>query len=123
MLLIPIDVYRWILYHVSRGGQAAFHDSRAGGLLRPTSHRRGLDRTPRRADEGSRRPDTADDDGFALEGAGAHMHLRLHRGSRPDAADDLAPHGQAQGSRPRRIRETRDLDLLPPPRQIADRNA
>src|SRR5260370_16163407 len=39
--------------------------------------------------------------------------MRFHRESRPHAADDLAPHGQAQRSGPRRIGETWDLDLLP----------
>src|SRR5216684_667138 len=82
-------------------------------VLRAARSRREVGQGNRNAHEGSRGPDPADDDGVALESEGANLHMRLHRESRPHAADHLASHGQAQRSRPRRIGEAWYLDLLP----------
>src|SRR3989454_12681001 len=93
------------------------------GLVgQPTSRERNLGRKPSRPDEGVGRSDSPDDGRLAVEGRVPDLHLRFHRGPRPHPADHLAPHGKAQRSGPGRVREARNLDLLPAPRQTADRN-
>src|SRR5260370_2447897 len=97
----------------AHGDESLAGSPRARRVLRAARRRREVGRGNRNADEGSRGPYPADDDGFAVESEDAYLHMRLHRESRPHAADDLAPHGQAQRSGPRGIGETWDLDLLP----------
>src|SRR5216683_7672345 len=95
------------------GNESPAGSPRARRVLRAAQRRREWGRGNRNTHEGSRGPDQADDDGFALESEDAHLHMRLHRESRPHAADYLPSHGQAQRSGPCRIGEAWDLDLLP----------
>src|SRR5258706_13429287 len=97
----------------THGNESLAGSPRAGRVLRVARRRRDVGRGNRNAHEGSLGPYPADDDGFVVESEDSNLHLRLHRESRPHAADHLPSHGQAQRSRPRRIGEAWDLDLLP----------
>src|SRR5260370_3575884 len=95
------------------GNESPAASPRARRVLRAARRRREVGRGNRNANEGSRGPDPADHGGVFVEGEDAHMYMRLHRESRPHAADHLPSHGQAQRSGPCRIGEAWDLDLLP----------
>src|SRR5207247_7551996 len=73
-------------------------------------------------DEGARGSDAAANARLALERDRAHLHLRLHRRPRTDAADDQPPYGEAERCGACGISQERHLDLLHAPRQIADRD-
>src|SRR5216684_4818025 len=95
------------------GNESPAGSPRARRVLRAARRRREVGRGNRNAHEGSRGPDPADHGGVVVESEDAHLHMRLHRESRPHAADYLPSHGQAQRSGPRRIGEAWDLELLP----------
>src|SRR5260370_9680634 len=95
------------------GKESPAASPRARRVLRAARRRREVGRGNRNANEGSRGPDPADHGGVVVESEDAHLYMRLHRESRPHAADHLPSHGQAQRSGPCRIGEAWDLDLLP----------
>src|SRR5712691_1553228 len=81
-------------------------------LLRAPRCGRELGRADLEPHEGAGGSNPADDDGLAVEGEDANLHLRLHCGARPQPADPLSPHEQAQGCWARRVGEAWALDLL-----------
>src|SRR5260370_25860076 len=95
------------------GSESPAASTRARRVLRAARRRREVGRGNRNANEGSRGPGPADHGGVVVGSEDAHLYMRLHRESRPHAADHLPSHGQAQRSGPCRIGEAWDLDLLP----------
>src|SRR5216683_1831932 len=123
ILAQPIDDCLWLVVQSRGGHQRASCHPAARRLLWASRRRRNMGGANLHAHEGACRPDPADHGRFPLEGPGAHLHLRLHCGPRPQPADDLPPHEQAQRGRPGRSREAWDLDLLPARERPEARNA
>src|SRR5260370_10952660 len=95
------------------GKESPAASPRARRVLRAARRRREVGRGNRNANDASRGGGRADHGRVVVESEEAHLYMRLHRESRPHAADHLPSHGQAQRSGPCRIGEAWDLDLLP----------